>query len=109
MSRFAWKITIAALAGILLNAPFAIGEFLTRDVSGPRTGFPLGLFVGLWLEAVVFAYVLMSVIKIRRQGAVREKWILFIAQILVLGVFGWAWTVLIIDQWPCFFLGGSGC
>ena len=103
------QIAIAVLVSLFLNAPFMIGEFLTRDVSGPRTGFPFPLFIALWIEMSIFAYLCMSVIQTLRQGAWREKPISLALRIIVLGIFGWAWTTLIIDQWPCFFLGGSGC
>lgn len=103
------KIPLALLLSLVINAPFAVGEFLTRDTSGPRAYFPLKLFIGLWIEMAVFLYVLMSVIHTFRNGSANEKRIRLAAQVLILAIFAWAWVTLIIDQWPCFFLGGSGC
>lgn len=101
------NVTVVALLSFLLNAPFAIGEFLTRDISGPRTEFPLSLFMYMWLEMSLVMYLCMTVIRNFRQGTVRPLWLL--VQLPVIGILGWAWVALIIDQWTCFFLGGSGC
>ena len=109
MEQITSKIAIAALASLLLNAPFAIGEFLTRETSAPRAGFPLPLFIAMWLEMGVFSFLCLSVISALRNATWREEPILFAIQILVLGILAWAWVTLIIDQWPCFFLGGRGC
>ena len=109
MSQFVSKIGIAVLSSFLINAPFAIGELLTRDESHPRTEFPFSLFIALWIEVGVFAYLLMSVVKTFRSGTANEKPIRLTLQILILGILAWAWGTLIVDQWACFFFGGSGC
>ncbi len=109
MKAFTSKIATAILLSFLINAPFAIGEFLTRDTSGPRTAFPFTLFVGLWVEMTLLIFLLVSVTHTYRNGIMSKKPILLGIQILILGILAWAWVTLIIDQWPCFFLGGNGC
>lgn len=109
MTSVASKFWYAILLSLLLNAPFAIGELLTSDVAGLRSSFPLAIFIGLWLEVFLFVYLLMSVIQTFKSGEVRQGRILVAVQVLVLGMLAWAWATLVIDQWPCFFLGGSGC
>ncbi len=109
MTGFVKKIAAAVFLSFLVNAPFAIGELLTRDTSGLRTDFPFTLFIGLWVEMGLFVYLLMSALQSFRTGTASKKPFLLGIQILILGVLAWAWVTLIIDQWPCFFLGGSGC
>jgi uncharacterized protein with LGFP repeats len=109
MKKFGSKITTAILLSFVINAPFAIGEFLTRDVLSVRTEFPVALFAGLWILTAVFAYLLMLVMQTFRNDTVSKKPTVLTIQIFILGVIAWAWAMLIIDQWPCFFLGGSGC
>ncbi len=109
MTGFTKKIAIVVFLSFLINAPFAIGEFLTRDTSGLRTDFPFTLFIGLWVEMGLFVCMFMFVLKSFRSGTASKKPVLLGMQILILGVLAWAWVTLIIDQWPCFFLGGSGC
>lgn len=109
MEKLSSKIIIAILAGLLLNTPFAIGEFVHFNPTDPRSGFPLPLFIAMWVEVGVFTYLLLSVVETLRRGFRHAKPILFGLQILILTIFAWAWVTLIIDQWPCFFLGGNGC
>ncbi len=109
MPPVASKILLSLLLSIIINAPFAIGEFLTRETSGPRAYFPFKLFIGLWVHMIIFTYLLISVIQSFKNGSASKKPILIGIEILILGVLAWAWVTLIIDQWPCFFLGGSGC
>ncbi|MEK7646466.1 MAG: hypothetical protein AAB381_02115 [Patescibacteria group bacterium] len=103
------KIRTAVLVSILINAPFAIGEFITRETSGPRTGFPVHLFIVLWVEMTLLAYLLTSILHTFKNRTASRKPLLLALQIILSGILAWAWVTLIIDQWPCFFWGGRGC
>ncbi len=103
------KVFFVVIASLFINAPFVLGELLTHDVTVARTEFPWALFVGLWVEMALFVYLLMSVGRTLKSGVGRERAFLLGIQILILGTLLWTWVTLIIDQWPCFFLGGSGC
>lgn len=109
MQKQANQLIVAAAAGIVINAPFAVGEYLTRDTFGPRTDFPFFLFFALWIEVSVAAYLFMSVIDAFRQRTWHQNAVLLTIQFLVFVFLAYAWVTLVIDQWPCFFLGGSGC
>ncbi|MEK7641614.1 MAG: hypothetical protein AAB365_01315 [Patescibacteria group bacterium] len=109
MTHFVPKIVTAVFLSLLINAPFAIGEFLTREITGPRAYFPFKLMVGLWLHMALLVFLLIPIIQTSRDGSASKKPILLSIRLLILGILAWAWITLIIDQWPCFFLGGSGC
>ena len=109
MTQFISKILLSAIVSLFLNAPFVMGELLTRDASQLRAVFPFSLFTLMWVEMAIFTYLLISVIQSIRHGTLRDKLVVSILQIIILGIFAWAWVTLIIDQWPCFFLGGRGC
>ncbi len=109
LKKLSSKIIIAILFSFLINVPFVIGELLNRNPLDPRSFFPVSLFIGLWLHMALFAYVLMTVINSFRNATVTRNNVLLGVQLLILVFLAWAWTMLIIDQWPCFFLGGNGC
>jgi predicted MFS family arabinose efflux permease len=105
-----WKrIALSAVLGILANVPFAVGELLNRNVSDPRAGFPTPLFIALFIQATLFTYLLTHITETLRKGVWQEKMALLILQCGAAGIIGWTWVTLVIDQWPCFFLGGTGC
>jgi hypothetical protein len=102
------KTILAGLLGVVINAPFAIGEFLTGG-SGPRSDFPPALFIMLWVVVTLAAYLALSLIETFKKKTAHSKPFLTVLQVLILSFFVWVWVTLIVDQWPCFFLGMSGC
>lgn len=109
MKRFIKNILIAGIVGVFLNSPFFIGELLTQNALSPRSEFPVSVFVALWIEITILAYICISVFNAYKQGLQKNNVVSLVIQLVILGIFAWAWMAMIIDQWPCFFLGGSGC
>ena len=108
LSRTFINIRSAALIGFLMVLPFILLEAITT--SGFATvGFPLALFIGMWLSAAVFVLTLIPIMRIIRAGSITTANPLFLVLGIVLMAFiAWGWVGLIIDQMPCF-LGVPNC
>jgi hypothetical protein len=97
---------ITILVGLLIVAPFFALEWYTT--SGYPRGVPWGVFVILFVAAILFITLLLSVFKDIRENAVRSKWAWFALKVILLLPPALAFTQMVIDQMPCF-LGGRGC
>lgn len=106
-ARFA-TLRNATLAGLLMVLPFIMLEAITTS-GFARSGFPLVLFIVMWLFAALFVLMLMPIIHSVRAGnlAMTNRPSLAL-KVVLLGVIAWAWIALVIDQMPCF-LGAGGC
>lgn len=98
----------ATLTGLLMVLPFIMLEAITTS-GFARSGFPLVLYVVMWLFAALFVLLLMPIVHSVRAGnlAMANRPLLAL-KVVLMGVIAWAWIVLVIDQMPCF-LGAGGC
>lgn len=98
----------AILIGLILVLPFFVLEAITTS-GFARSGFPLALFIMMWVLAALFILILTPMVRTWRAESVAMA---NPAILLLKGVFlvllAWAWVGLVIDQMPCF-LGASGC
>lgn len=93
------RLTLSAVVGLAAVLPFVILEALNTRF--PQ-GFPVALFGFLWLLTTAFVAVLTATVR-RRESAVR-----LLLGIAVLGLLGWVWGALVVDQMPCL-LGVPNC
>ncbi len=101
------RYVLAPLLGLAGVLPFFILEWWTTS-GFARSGFPLVLFIFMWVNSTLFAGVLLSALKDFREGTVRSKIVWFSFKIIILAILGLAWVNIVLDQMPCF-LGGGGC
>ena len=93
---------------ILCVFPFMLLEWATRS-NLPRSNASPMLWVVLWFLSTGFIVVLMQMVRnIRVGNSILAKPLSLLLSIILLAIFAWLWTALIIDQMPCF-LGGTGC
>lgn len=96
-----------ALIGLLLTIPFMIMEIVNRR--GFHEGFPIPLFVIMWILPVIFILTAMPIMRNIRAGnhLMAQPLNLFV-RVVVLVLVAWLWTGILIDQMPCF-LGVPNC
>jgi hypothetical protein len=98
----------AALTGFLMVIPFVLLEAITTS-GFVRSGFPLALYILLWLFAAIFVHLLAPVVQTIRAGNIAMANSLFLVlKVVLMALIAWAWIGLVIDQWPCF-LGIPNC
>jgi hypothetical protein len=96
---------VPAVVGFVLAIPLALLELINRR--GFNEGFPVVLFVLLWvLPAALFAGT-TSTIRILRSDRADAPGPL-ILRIAILGLIAWLWIAILTDQMPCF-LGVPNC
>ena len=98
--------SLSMLAGLSSVIPFIAMEFVNGGFS--RYGFPLILFVALWLVASFFFYSLstgVNMIRFPDRPARKALGILVLSSSIF---FAWFWIMVVIDQMPCF-LGIANC
>lgn len=99
----------AAIIGLVVVLPFLLLEV----VNGQSAGFPVALFIGLWLLPMLCAWIVLPVIQRLRgrrervAGSSSPQGSLWISVLLVLPLIV-VWAALVIDQMPCF-LGIPNC
>ena len=96
-----------ALISLLLVLPFMILELINRQ--GFNEGFPIPLFVIMWLLPLIFIVVLMPIVRnVRAGNSLMASPISPLIRVVLLILIAWMWTSLLIDQMPCF-LGVPNC
>jgi len=96
-----------ALISLLLVLPFMILELINRQSF--NEGFPIPLFVILWLLPLIFIVVLMPIVRNVRAGdSLMAHPIQLLIRVVILVLIAWMWTSLLVDQMPCF-LGVPNC
>lgn len=81
--------------------PFLVLELVNRREFGE--GFPVALFVLLWMLPAGFVGMTRSMLSRGRSGAAGMA-----LRVSLVGLFAWLWVGLLIDQMPCF-LGVPNC
>ena len=96
-----------ALISLLLVIPFMITEIVNRQEF--NEGFPIPLFVIMWILPVIFIITGMPIVQNLRAGnSIMTQPINLLLRVVVLIVIAFFWTGLLLDQMPCF-LGVPNC
>lgn len=108
MEKNIYSLAVAVIIGFLFTVPFFILEAITTS-GFSNLGFPLTLFILMWINGALFVFILMSIlISLRSQKRSNIFYIFLILKIGLLIILAWAWADVIIDQWPCF-IGVPNC
>jgi hypothetical protein len=101
------NVSLPALISLLLVIPFMIMEVVNRR--GFNEGFPIPLFVMMWLLPLSFILTLRPIVRYLRAGnSLITQPVSLLIRIVILVFVAWMWTSLLIDQMPCF-LGVPNC
>jgi hypothetical protein len=96
-----------ALISLLLVLPFMILELVNRRTF--NEGFPIPLFVIMWVLPILFIATLMPIVRnVRAGNSIIASPVNLLIRIVILAFIAWMWTGLLIDQMPCF-LGVPNC
>ena len=96
-----------ALISLLLILPFMIMEVVNRR--NFNEGFPIPLFVIMWLLPVLFILTGMPILRnVRAGNSILVKPVILLIRVVFLILIVWFWGNLLIDQMPCF-LGVANC
>lgn len=96
-----------AIVSFFLVLPFMLLEAINRRNFGE--GFPIPLFIFLWLLQVAFMVTLMPPIQSIQAGmSIIKSPILLLIRVVILVVVLWMWMGIVTDQMPCF-LGVPSC
>jgi hypothetical protein len=107
MQAFLTTLKVPAFISFLIVLPLMIMEVINRRSF--NEGFPILLFVVMWLLPMVFLLILTPILRTIRAGnslLASPVRLLFSAVFLMLIAF--VWTHALIDQMPCF-LGVPNC
>lgn len=106
LSGSAGKLKAPAIISALHVLPFMIMELVNRR--NLPEGFPIPLFVFMWLLGLTFVALLMPILR----GLATGNRAMANPSLLLRGVFliliAWVWVTLVVDQTPCF-LGVPNC
>jgi hypothetical protein len=95
------NLRLPALISLLLVIPFMIMEVVNRR--GFNEGFPIPLFVMMWLLPLSFILTVMPIVRNLRAGnSLITQPVSLLIRIVILVFVAWMWTSLLIDQMPCF-------
>lgn len=96
-----------ALISLILVVPFMIMEVVNRR--NFNEGFPIPLFVIMWLLPILFIIIFMPIVRNARSGnSIIASPARLLIRVIILVFIAWMWTGLLIDQMPCF-LGIPNC
>jgi hypothetical protein len=107
LSDIAGKLKAPAIISAVHVLPFMIMEVLNRR--NLPEGFPIPLFVFMWLLGLTFVALLMPVLRSLATGnrAIANP-ISLLPRVVFLILLAWLWATLVVDQMPCF-LGVPNC
>lgn len=107
LSRISGNLKTPAIVSSLLVLPFIALELINRR-SLPQ-GFPIVLFLIMWLLPLSFILILMPILRKQRSEKPSMKNLLSLLPRVGLLIFiAWFWVGLVLDQMPCF-LGVPNC
>jgi hypothetical protein len=96
-----------ALISLLLVLPFMILELVNRR--NFNEGFPIPLFVFMWLLPMLFILTVMPIVRNLRAGnSILANPVFLLLRVVFLAIIVWMWFGILIDQMPCF-LGVPNC
>ena len=96
-----------SLISLLLVIPFMIMEIVNRR--GFDEGFPIPLFIIMWILPVLFILIGVPILRNLRAGnSLMAQPVNFLIRVVILVVIAFLWTGILLDQMPCF-LGIPNC
>jgi hypothetical protein len=96
-----------SLISLLLVIPFMIMEIVNRR--GSDEGFPIPLFIIMWILPVLFILIGVPILRNLRAGnSLMAQPVNFLIRVVILVVIAFLWTGILLDQMPCF-LGIPNC
>ncbi len=106
------KLVLPGLGAIFVLSLFLVLPFIFMEWVNRRhykEGFPIPLFIVLWLLPVLFMAVLKPILQTFRAGnGILAQPVHFFFRIISLVLIAWLWTGILLDQMPCF-LGVVNC
>ena len=107
MQAFLTTFKVPVITSFMLVLPLMIMEVVNRRSF--NEGFPILLFIVMWLLPVIFLLILTPMIRTVRAGnsllGSPIKLLLSIAFLVLIAI---VWTSALVDQMPCF-LGVPNC
>jgi hypothetical protein len=98
---------LPALISFLLVIPFMIMEVVNRR--NLSEGFPIPLFVIMWLLPLLFILTVTPILRnVRAGNSLLATPILLLVRVVFLSFLVWMWFGILLDQMPCF-LGVPNC
>ena len=105
-SRLSGNLKTPAVVSSFLVLPFITLELINRR-SLPQ-GFPVVLFLLMWLLPLSFILILMPILRKQRSEQPSTKLLSLLPRVGLLIFIVWFWVGLVLDQMPCF-LGVPNC
>jgi hypothetical protein len=107
MQTILTNIKLPVLISSLLVIPFMIMEVVNRR--NFNEGFPIPLFVFMWVLPILFIVALMPIVRnVRAGNSIIARPVGLLIRVVILVFIAWMWTSILIDQWPCF-MGVPNC
>ncbi len=101
------NLRLPALVSFVLILPFMIMEVINRR--NFNEGFPIVLFVILWLLPALSILTVTPILRNVRVGSsIMARPLLLLLRVVFLAFIVWVWFGIMIDQMPCF-LGVPNC
>jgi hypothetical protein len=101
------NLRLRAIVSSLIVLPFMIPELVNRR--NFNEGFPVPLFVVLWVLPIIFMATLTPIAQNVRAGkSVAAKPVSLVLRVAVSIFIVWFWGSVVMDQMPCF-LGVPNC
>lgn len=107
MKNILTNLRSPAIISLVLVVPFMILELVNRR--NFNAGFPIPLFVFMWLLPMLFIFTVMPIVRnVRAGNSIVANPIIFLIRVIFLALIIWMWFGIVIDQMPCF-LGVPNC
>jgi hypothetical protein len=107
MKHILTNLRSPAVISLLLVLPFMFLEVVNRR--NFHEGFPVTLFVIMWLLPLLFILTVMPIVRSVRAGnSIATNPMNHILRVAFLALIAWMWMGILIDQMPCF-LGVPNC
>lgn len=100
------RVFYSMVIGFLATTPFYALEYY-YSVGYPR-GVPEALFRMMWVETTLLSFLGFSIYRTQFANPTKQWIIPLLLKLAAIIFIGFAWTMIVIDQMPCF-LGGRGC
>jgi len=107
MKNILVSIKSPALISLIFVVPFMIMETVNRRSFDQ--GFPIPLFIMMWLLPLLFIITLMPIVRsIRAGNNLLVSPVALLLRVVTLVFIALMWTGIVLDQMPCF-LGVPNC
>jgi hypothetical protein len=107
MQSMLTNLRLPAMISSLIVLPFMILEVVNRR--NFNEGFPIPLFVFMWLLPMLFFLTGMPIVRnVRAGNSILANPVLLLLRVVFLAFIVWMWFGILIDQMPCF-LGVPNC